>query len=220
LRTAVDEVREQFEELLRIGEICNRHGCLVVSDEIHCDFVLPGHKHYIYASLSEEIAQNSIICLTPTKSFNIAGLQVGNLIIPNRDVKHKMRAELAKTGYSQLNTVTLAAGQAAYETGGEWFDAVWKYIIGNLGYVRDFMSDNLPGIKLIEPEGTYLLWIDFRKLGYWAKELELFLADEAKILLTGAPGAEGFLRVNIACPLSVLKKAFAQLERAVSKRKQ
>jgi cystathionine beta-lyase len=206
------------EELLKIGEITAKHGCLVVSDEIHCDFVLPGHRHYIYSSLSVEMAQNSIICLTPTKSFNIAGLQVGNLIIPNADIKQKMKSELDKTGYSQLNTVTLAAGQAAYETGGEWFDAVWRYILQNLNYVRDFLRENLPGIKLIEPEGTYLLWLDCRECGVEPEKLDSFITEKARLWTDDGcvfgPEGRGFQRINIACPRATIVQAMTQLKEA------
>jgi cystathionine beta-lyase len=206
------------EELLRVGEICQRHGCLVVSDEIHCDFVYPGRRHTVFSSISEAFADNCIVCTAPTKSFNLAGLQISNLIIPNRDIRRKMRAELTRTGYSQLNAVSLAAGQAAYETGADWLEQAKRYIFENLEYVRAFFRERLPRVGWIEPEGTYLVWLDFRNAGVPLAELDRFMAEKAGLwtddgAIFGAEGL-GFQRINIACPRATLERALGQLKAA------
>ncbi|GHU81808.1 cystathionine beta-lyase [Clostridia bacterium] len=206
------------EELIRMGTICKKYGCIVVSDEIHCDFVYAGNTHTIFASLSKELADNVIVCTSPTKSFNIAGLQISNIIIPNREIKKKFKHEYAKTGYSQLNTVSLAAGQAAYEFGGEWFNQLKQYLTDNLAFVRTFLAQEMPQIKLIEPEGTYLLWLDFNNSGIPLDEIEDFVTDKAGLWLDGGTmfGHEGvgFQRINIACPRAMLKRALQQLKEA------
>ena len=207
------------EELTRMGEICMKHGVIVVSDEIHADFVFKGNKHHVFASLSHEFQDNSIICTAPSKTFNLAGLQVSNVFISNREIREKFCREIDRSGYSQLNIMGLVACQAAYEHDAEWLEELMEYLTGNLDFVRDFLKERLPQIKLVEPQGTYLLWLDFRELRLSEKELEDLIVNKAKLWLSsgGTFGVEGkgFQRVNIACPRAVLKKAFTQLEEAV-----
>jgi cystathionine beta-lyase len=206
------------EELTRMGKICAAHGCTVISDEIHCDFVYPGRRHTVFSSLPEPFAQDAVICTSPTKSFNIAGLQVANIIIPNRDIKAKLRRELAKTGYSQLSPVGLAAGQSAYEYGAPWLDAARVYIGENLHFARAFLARQLPKIKLIEPDGTYLLWLDLRDCGIPPLKLERFITEKAGLWLDDGglfgPEGLGFQRINLACPRETLKQALTRLHRA------
>lgn len=206
-------------ELEKMGEICLKHGVLVVSDEIHSDFTYPGHTHSVFASLREEFAENSIICTAPSKTFNLAGLQVSNIFIPNQELRQKFKKAVDQTGYSQVNLMGLAATQAAYETGEEWLAELKIYLKDNLEFVRTYLTERLPEIKLIEPEGTYLLWLDFRELGLTETEREELIVNKAKLWLdSGAifgAGGEGFERINIACPRSTLRQALEQLETAV-----
>ncbi len=208
------------EELRKAGEICLRHGVFVVSDEIHSDFTYPGHTHHMFASLSPEFAANSIVCTAPSKTFNLAGLQVSNILIPGRANKEKFLKEMAAAGYSQLNGLGLAACQAAYETGEEWLEAVKEYIRGNLDFVRGYLAEKLPQVTLVEPEGTYLLWLDFRGLGLSEEELEKLIVEKAGLWLDpGAifgPAGAGFERFNIACRRETLELAFEKLRKAIT----
>lgn len=207
------------EELRKVGEICVRHGVIVVSDEIHSDFTYPGHVHKVFASLSEEFSKISVTCTAPSKTFNIAGLQVSNIFIPNPSLRAGFKEAMDAAGYSQVNLMGLLACQAAYETGEEWLLELKEYLLGNLSFVREYLKEKLPEIRLVEPEGTYLVWLDFKSLGLTEEEREDLVVNKAGLWLdSGAmfgPAGEGFERVNIACPRSTLKKAMDQLFAAV-----
>lgn len=204
------------EELLRMGEICFRYGVKVVSDEIHSDFTYPGHVHTVFASLGETFGENTITCTSPSKTFNLAGLQVSNIFIADEGIRRKVEMAIEQTGYSQLNLFGIAACQTAYETGREWLDALKQYLEGNLHYVRGFLKENLPKLRLIEPEGTYLLWLDFRQLQLTDRELDRMITEQAKLWLDAGmmfgPEGSGFQRMNIACPRETLVKALQQLK--------
>lgn len=207
------------EELKRIGDICIKHDVVIFSDEIHADFVYEPNKHHVFASLGESYAANSVIATAPSKSFNIAGLQVSNIFIENKKLRDAFRNEIVKSGYSQLNTMGLAAARAAYESGKEWLDEVRAYIKDNLIFFRDYLKENIGELSLIEPEGTYLVWVDFRKLGLSEKQREDLIVNKAKLWIDsgamfGVDG-EGFERFNIACPRSYLKKALDSLAKAI-----
>lgn len=207
------------EELRKIGDLCLKYHVLVVSDEIHSDFVYPGFRHHVFAGLSPEYADITVTCTSPSKSFNLAGLQTSNIFIANADLRRKFRKAVAAAGYSQLNQLGLVACQAAYESGEEWLSAVKEYLCENLSYLRGFLNARIPEVKLIEPEGTYLVWLDFRKLGLTCDELEDLIVCKAHLWLDsgsmfGADG-EGFQRINIACPRATLQQALTQLESAV-----
>lgn len=209
------------EELIRIGELCLKHQVIVISDEIHCDFIYPGYQHTVFASISEAFAQNTITCTAPSKTFNLAGLQVSNIFIKNDQIRQRLKLEIAKSGYSQLNTLGLVACKAAYQFGEPWLIQLRQYLIGNLTYVREFLKERLPMIRLIEPQGTYLIWLDCRELNLTKKEMEELIVHKAKLWLD--PGhifgkeGEGFERINIACPRDILKRALEQLEAAVNR---
>lgn len=208
------------EELRRMGEICLRHGVKVVSDEIHSDFVYEGRRHHVFPTVDPAFQDVCIVCTAPSKTFNLAGLQVSNIFIPNAGLRRAFRRQMSAVGYSQVNMIGLHACQAAYETGREWLEELKVYLKGNLDYVRAYLAEHLPQIKLIEPEGTYLIWLDFRALGLPEEKLEHLIVHEAKLWLDSGAifglAGEGFERVNIACPRAVLKEALDRLYRAVN----
>ena len=210
------------EELNRLGEICARHNVVVLSDEIHADFVYGGNRHTVFANLSPAFAQQCIVCTAPSKSFNLAGLQISNIFIPNRELREKFQAEVNRTGYSQLNGLGLVACQAAYEHGEEWQNELRGYLVSNLNFVRKFLKENIPQIKLVEPQGTYLVWLDCNALGLNSTELENLIVHRAKLWLDKGelfgPEGKGFERINIACPRATLENALTKLKAAVDER--
>lgn len=215
----VGRVWEEWE-LRKLGDLCLKYKVLVVSDEIHSDFVWPGHSHRVFASLSPEYADITVTCTAPSKTFNLAGLQASNIFISNHDLKQRFKKAIAQTGYSQLNLMGLKACQAAYESGEDWLLQLKEYLLENLVFVREYLRENLPEISLIEPEGTYLIWLDFRGLGLTEKEREDLIVNRAGLWLDsgamfGADG-EGFERINIACPRATLQKALDQLRNALA----
>ena len=206
------------EELKKIAAICRKYDVIVVSDEIHEDFVFNG-KHQVFADLSEDAKNRTITCTAPSKTFNLAGLQVSNIWIATPKLREKFKKQIAAAGYSQLNTLGLTACEAAYRYGGEWHAELLGYLKSNLNFLREFLQTRLPEVKLIEPEGTYLVWLDFGSLGLTEEQREELLTKKAGIWLDsgaifGAAG-EGFERINIACPRSILKDALERIERAV-----
>lgn len=206
-------------ELEKIGNICLKHNVKIVSDEIHSDFVYPENKHIVFSSLDEKYQNITITCTAPTKTFNLAGLQISNIFIPNLEIRKKVLKQLDKVGYSQVNLMGLVACEAAYKYGRQWLNELKEYLLDNLNFLRDYLETNIPQIKLIEPEGTYLIWLDCSALGFEDKELEKFIVEKAKLWLDsghifGKEG-EGFQRINIACPRETLKKALEQLKEAV-----
>ncbi|WP_143322468.1 MalY/PatB family protein [Clostridium sp. HBUAS56010] len=207
------------EELEKLGEICVRHNLIVVSDEIHQDFVYQG-RHQVFASLNDELKKRTITCTAPSKTFNIAGLQVSNIFIPSGQLRAGFKKQVAASGYSQLNTLGLTACEAAYRHGDAWHEELMEYLKGNLSFVREYLKENLPQIKLVEPEGTYLIWLDFRQLGLTEEEREDLIVKKAGLWLdSGAifgPAGEGFERINIACPKATLALAFDQLKQGIS----
>lgn len=209
------------EELLRVGEICQKHGVLVVSDEIHADFTYAGHTHRVFASVKSEFADFTITCTAPSKTFNLAGLQNSNIFIPNRQLRHAYKKELSACGCGGTNCMGMAACQAAYEAGADWLEQLKQYLAGNLAYIRQFLREKLPEIALIEPDGTYLVWLDLRKLGLTEQQQRQLVVQDAKLWLdTGTlfgQGGEGFERINIACPRTTIEQAMQRLEHAVHK---
>ncbi len=207
------------EELRKIGDLCIQYNVITVSDEIHGDFTYPGYTHHVFASLGEKYAKNSVICTAPSKTFNIAGLQVSNIFIPNDSLRRRFQVAVNQAGYSQLNMLGLVACQAAYEEGREWLEELKIYLKKNLDFVREYLQENLPQLHLIEPEGTYLIWLDFRELGLPENELEDLIVNKANLWLdSGAifgKVGEGFERINIACPRSLLEEALNNLKTAI-----
>lgn len=171
------------EELTALADICLRHHVYVISDEIHGDFVWQGHEQTPYASISEEACLHSMMCTAPSKTFNLAGMATSNLFIPDPEMRRKFRSELLDVGQENMNRLGLFACRAAYEGGGEWLDQLIGYLAGNLALVRDFCKNRVPQIQLVEPEGTYLAWLDCRELGMTDDELMAFFSNEAKVWL-------------------------------------
>ena len=184
-------------ELEKIGDICLKHNVKIVSDEIHSDFVYPENKHIVFSSLDEKYQNITITCTAPTKTFNLAGLQISNIFIPNLEIRKKVLKQLDRVGYSQVNLMGLVACEAAYKYGRQWLNELKEYLLDNLNFLRDYLETNIPQIKLIEPEGTYLIWLDCSALGLEDKELEKFIVEKAKLWLDSGYifGKEGCKRL-------------------------
>lgn len=206
-------------ELARLGEICRAHDVLVVSDEIHADITFAGHSYTPFASLSLADALNSVTCLSPAKSFNIAACCSSFTIVPDDARRKAFQAENSRLSVNKNNAFASVAMQAAYENGASWLEAAIDYIEGNLALVRRQLA-TVKGVELIAPEGTFLLWLDFRSLGLTPDELTAFLRQKAGWAITRGqsfgPEGEGFARLNIACPRARLNTALQRLSKAVA----
>ena len=205
-------------ELERIGQICQQHQVIIVADEIHHEFIRPGFTHTIFSSLSAELAAQTILCTSPSKTFNLAGLQISNIFIENPTLRRQFRATLAASGYDEPNALGYFAAQAAYTGGLPWLNDLRAYLEENLRRTRQFIAAELPKIRLIEPEGTYLLWLDFHAYGMTDETLDAHIKNDARLWLDsghifGREGS-GFQRINIACPWATLEKGLQQLARA------
>lgn len=207
------------EELVRLGDICVKHHVTVVSDEIHADFVFRG-KHHVFAGLKKEYEDITIICTSPSKTFNLAGMLISNIFIPNRELRHRFRKEMDAAGISQLGVTGLVACEAAYGKGEEWYQAMHAYVADNIAFTRTYVAENLTGVHMTEHEGTYLVWLDFRGTGYSVDELETLIVHKAKLWLDSGKifgeSGRGFQRVNVACPRSILKEALDRIRRALA----
>lgn len=203
------------QELSRISEICLEHNVLVVSDEIHSDITFEGHTHTVYGTISQAAAENSIICTAPSKSFNLAGLQFSNIIIPNARLRVDFLRELDKTGYDEPSLMGIVAATAAYSEGAEWFEEAKSYIWKNIVFAKNYIEENCPKIKVIVPEGTYLLWLDFSGFDLTDKEINERILNKAKVWLDSGSmfGKEGekFQRINCATPRAILKEALERI---------
>lgn len=202
------------EELERLGEICLKHGVFVVSDEIHADFVFE-RKHTVFSEVKEAYRDISMICTSPSKTFNIAGLQISNIFISNPEKATAFRRQVAAAGYSQVGLPGLVACEAAYRHGDEWLEGVLAYIKANAEFTRAYLQEHLSRVKMTKLEGTYLVWLDFRNYGLTDKELDEKILNQAGLWLdSGAvfgKCGEGFQRINIACPRKTLQQALDRL---------
>lgn len=207
------------EELRRIGEICHRHGVKVISDEIHCDFTWPGIRHTPFVLACPEMEEDTIVCTAPSKSFNLAGLQTSNIVVPGEALREAWQKEMLRINYHAPNSMGLRACQAAYEGGAQWLAECKAYMKGNLDYVRDFLAKNIPQIRLVEPEGTYFAWLDCSGLGLSKEALDHLIAHKARLWLdTGSLFGEcaaQFQRVVLACSRTVVVEAMDRLKAAV-----
>ena len=205
-------------ELKSLADVCIESNILIISDEIHADLVLFGNKHIPTASINKEIASNTITCMSSSKTFNTAGLASSYAIIPDLQNRRKYKEKLDDFHLNIGNIPGLIAQEAAYRHGAEWLDQLLDYLEGNIIYLMDYIQQNLPEIKVMKPEGTYLVWMDFRDLNFDTKKLKKFIIEEAGLglsdgFLFGEEGS-GFQRLNVACPRSVLKKGLEKLSRA------
>ncbi|MBU5430487.1 pyridoxal phosphate-dependent aminotransferase [Kineothrix sp. MSJ-39] len=202
------------EELEKIGDICVKHGVTVVSDEIHNDFVWEG-THTVFAGIKKEFADISVTCTSPSKTFNLASMLISNIFIPNQTLRRKFRKEMDRAGISQLSVLGLVATEAAYAHGDEWYTAMKNYVRDNIAFAKAYVEENLPGVRMIDTQGTYLIWLDFRQTGLTVEELDHKIIYEAKLWLDsgkifGKTG-EGFERINVACPRAVLQEALDRI---------
>lgn len=204
------------EELTRLGDICVRYGVAVVSDEIHHDFIFQG-EHHVFAKLKKEYEKISVICTSPSKTFNLAGMITSNIFIPDQALRRKFRRELDAAGISQLGVMGLVACEAAYSNGGEWYGAMMSYVKDNIEFTRRYVRQHLPGVAVTEQEATYLVWLDFRGAGLGSEELDRRIIHQAKLWLDSGKifgeCGRGFQRINVACPRGVLREALQRLEK-------
>jgi len=210
--------REELEELV---EICHEKGVVILSDEIHCDLMLPGFSHLPLASLSEKAASITVTCMAPSKTFNLAGLSTSTMIIPDPVLRERYRKTLVGLHLHLGNIFGNVAAEAAWTHGHEWVEALMRYVQGNVDLVTDYCRDRLPQIMPVQPEATYMIWLDCREMRLSGKELKRFFVEKAGVGMnegsTFGPGGEGFMRMNLACPRSVVERALTQIENAIRK---
>lgn len=209
------------EELRRIGDICLRHDVLVVADEIHCELVMPGFRYTPFASLSEEFARRSVTCTSPSKAFNLAGVQVANIFAADPDVRATLTRALEINETGMISPFAIDALTAAYDEGAEWLDTLNVYLYDNYLFLRDFFTRYLPQYPVLPLEGTYLVWIDCRAAGLPSEKLGERLLAEGRIhvnpgAIYGAAG-EGFIRLNIACPRTTLLDGLERLKKVLAR---
>ena len=207
------------QELIRFGEICQAHNVLVVSDELHGDLIFNDAVFTPYGTLGEKFAQNSLICTAPSKTFNMAGIRASNIIIPNQQLRETFQKTLESNGLGGLNLFATVALEAAYNHGEEWLEQLLTYIQANFDFMCNYLADNIPQISVVPLEGTYLAWLDCRKLGLSEKALRSLMLDGARVYLDEGyifgDGGEGFERINLACPRSILAEAMQRIKSAV-----
>ncbi len=206
------------EELSKLGNICKRNDILIASDEIHADIVYKEYKHTPIASLND-FANNTITFMAPSKTFNVAGLNTAMTIIPNEELLKSFSMMLENMGLGIGNVFGITASQSAYKNGEEWLEALLDYLKENLEFLKSFVAERMPQVKVVEPEGTYLVWMDFRSLNMSDEELRTFMLEKAKVALDDGyifgPGGSGFQRINIATPRMILKQGLERIENAV-----
>ncbi len=210
------------EELKQVGDICVKYGVEIISDEIHSDLMLDGHKHTCMASVSPEIAAITTTCIAPSKTFNLAGLQSSTIVFNDEAKKDAYVAELKRMDIARNNCFSLVATMEAYAHGKQWLDELLVYLGDNMRFIRSFCAERLPELKPSTPEATYLNWVDARALGMDDAELKKFCVEKAGVAFGEGTdfgiGGSGFLRLNAACPRSVIEKALTQMEQAVRSR--
>jgi len=207
------------EEIVRLGETVIKNGAVVISDEIHCEIVYRGYRHIPFATISEEFAQNCIVCMSPSKTFNLPGLEIATIIIPDKRLRDNFIS--VKEGIvPSPNLFGYTALKAAYESGDEWLEQVLEYLQENFNFLVSYLTRRIPKLKIIPAQGTYMVWIDFRALGMDSRSLSAFVREKIGLELTDGflfgESGEGFQRMNIACPRSVLAEALRRIEEAVA----
>lgn len=207
-------------ELKRLGQLCLKNRILVISDEIHADIIYKKNQFIPYLKIDQAFHENTIVCTSASKTFNLAGLQISNLIIPNKDIAIKYQKYMKKLGLIYPNIFGLIATEIAYQHGEEWHRKFLDYMEQNFIYLENFVKNRLKQIKIIKPEGTYLVWLDCRGLELNPSDLELFMSKNAKVGLDGGtwfgPGGDGFVRINIACSRATLEEGLKRIEFAIN----
>jgi cystathionine beta-lyase len=208
------------EELTRFGEICLANDVLVISDEIHCDLIHTGHTFTSFASISEDFAQNSIVCTAPSKTFNLPGLKTSNMIIPNRKLRLQFSKTMERAGLLGGNTFGIVGTEAAYRHGEDWLIKLLAYIESNYQFMVDYLAEHLPMLTIFPLEGTYLVWVDCRALGLDAETRQKLFLEDAKLFLDEGelfgPEGLGFERFNIACPRHILAEALDRMKTVIT----
>lgn len=208
------------EEITELVSICYDNNVVILADEIHCDLVLPGHKHTPVATISDKAKEITVTCIAPSKTFNLAGLSTANVIISNRELRKKFSVFPENLHISGGNIFGSVASVAAYSCGDQWLDELLLYLEGNSNLVMEYCKENIPGVVPVKPEATYLMWLDCRSLGMKGKELQDFFVKRAGVGMNEGsvfgPGGEGFMRMNIGCPRSTVRKALDQIRDAVN----
>lgn len=206
------------EELIRIGEICIKYGVTVISDEIHCDLVNPGHKHIAFGSISKTFLENSVTTVSPSKSFNLAGLQVANIVVAKEDLRLKIDTAMKASELYELNPFAVEGLMAAYNESEQWLDALNEYLFENYNYLKNFFEKELPKFKVMALEGTYLVWIDITSSGLSSAAFAKLLLDKEDLWITHGTlygdSGEGFIRINIGCPRKLLVEGLAKIKSA------
>lgn len=205
-------------ELEALYDVCASRNVLVVSDEIHADLLYPGQVHTPFAAVSEKAAQNSIVCMAPSKTFNLAGLSTSFVVIPNPELMKEYERLLRTLHVNMGNIPGAVALEAAYTSGDDWLNQLMEYVEGNYRFLENFFLENLPEVKVMKPEATFLVWLDFRAYGMKDKELNRFIVEKARVGLNNGgrfgTGGDGFMRINLGCPRSVLAEALTRLKNA------
>ena len=205
------------DELKRLGDICCKHNVVVVSDEIHNDIVWNG-GHTVFSEVSKEFEKISIICTSASKTFNLASMLISNIFIPDQKLRRRFRDQINAVGISQLSILGLTATEAAYSQGHEWYQAMMAYVKENIAYVKKYTEEKLPTVRCMDPEGTYLIWLDFRGTGLSDSEINERIIKKAGLWLDGGSifgkAGEGFQRINAACPRSILTEALRRIGKA------
>ncbi len=207
------------KELMELAEICNKNNIVMISDEIHSDLIFDGYNHIPYAMLGKEMEQNSITTIAPSKTFNVAGLATSAVIIPNPALRQKFVDVVESLHIAGGNIFGSVAMEAAYTHGDEWLKQALTYIEGNVNYLEEFVAQNLPQVKVIRPEGTYMAWLDLAGLKLSDPELKKFMIEKAKLGFnhgpTFGPGGEGFQRINLGCPREIVKEGLRRLKEGI-----
>ncbi|HBG8549537.1 TPA: pyridoxal phosphate-dependent aminotransferase [Clostridioides difficile] len=208
------------DELKKLGDICLKYNVKIISDEIHSDIILKKHKHIPMASISKEFKKNTITCMAPTKTFNIAGLQSSYVILPDEKDYKLLDDAFTRIDIKRNNCFSLVATEASYNNGESWLESFLEYLESNIDFAIKYINENMPKLKVRKPEGTYLLWVDFNALGLSDEELESILVQKGKVALNQGNsfgiGGSGYQRINLACPRSMLEEALIRIKNAIN----
>lgn len=208
------------QELQELGKLCKRYDVTVIEDEIHNDLIYKAYEHTVFPVAVPELLSKTVVCTAPSKTFNLAGLQSSTIIIPDKGLRKAFRRVQMENAGFHPNTFAIAALEAAYRYGEEWLDQLLDYLQGNLDFLCKFIEEKIPRAKVVKPEGTYLVWLDFRELGLEPQALQDFMRQKAKVACnegyTFGFGGEGFERMNIACPRSTLAEGLRRIAEAVA----